>query len=283
MSEGVAHGSATAQRVLSAVELDVVWDALGLGPTPVVLQLPSPGRTHTERRRVVADAWAGLGARGLAGPRGPEPELDRLLRLLAGPTERVELRAWGRTTVRAVAAAHDGTGVLARRHGDAVVLQPCTSLPAAVVDLLPTAPPGPGRAARVPTAALAAVHDHPSGAGLRADLIAHGGPPDEAGPFAQMLHGVDGRAQFGVLTPDRWGVLRRSADVVDVLDVLDGPRGRYLVTRGADGWTTVAPTDGRRLRHRVAELLAACSSGQSRSSWRMSCRPDSVIEPDSDG
>ncbi len=283
MPEGQAHGPASAQRVLSAVELDVVWDGLGLGPTPAVLRLDSPGRTHSERRRVVADAWARLRARGLADPRGPEPELDRLLRLLAAPTERVELRAWGRTTVRAVAAAHDGTGALARRRGDAVVLQPCASLPAAVVDLLPAAPPGPGRAARVPTAALTAAHDRPSSGGLRADLIARGGTPDEAGPFAQMLRGVDGRAQFGVLAPDRWGVLRRSADVVDVLDVLDGPRGRYLVTRGVDGWTTVAPTDGRRLRHRVAELLAVCSGGQSRSSWRMSCRPDSVIEPDSDG
>ena len=69
-----------------------------------------------------------------------------------------------------------------------------------------------------------------------------------------MLHGVDGRAQVGVLAADPWGALRRSPDV---LEILDGPRGRYLVTRSADGWTTVAPTDARRLRHRVAELLAA--------------------------
>ena len=95
-----------------------------------------------------------------------------------------------------------------------------------------------------------------------------------------MLHGVDGRAQVGVLAADPWGALRRSPDV---LEILDGPRGRYLVTRSADGWTTVAPTDARRLRHRVAELLAGATGGQSRSPWRMSCRPDSVIEPDSDG
>ena len=93
----------------------------------------------------------------------------------------------------------------------------------------------------------------------------------------------------GALAADRRGTLRRSADV---LDLLDGPRGRYLVTRGDDGWTTVAPTDDRRLRHRVVELLDAARGGardtgrrgaQSRSPWRMSCRPDSVIEPDSDG
>ena len=269
-------------RILSAVEFDVVWDVLGLGPTPAVLQLASPGRTHTERRRVVADGWASLRSRRLAGPGGPEPALDRLVRLLAGPVERVELRAWGRAAVRAVVAGRDGVAVLVRRRDDAVVLEPCSSLPA-VVDLLPATPPGPGRAARVPTGTLVAAQARPSGAGLRADLIEHGASPDEAGPFARMLDGVGGRAQLGVLTPDRWGVLRRSAAV---LDVLDGPRGRYLATWGADGWTTLAPTDGRRLRHRVAELLfgdAEPSPFQSRSPWRMSCRPDSVIEPDSDG
>jgi hypothetical protein len=241
------------RRVLSAVEFDVVWEALGLGPTPVVLQLASPGRTHTERRRIVADTWSALHARRLTGPAGPEAEVEAFLRLLAGPAARVELRAWGRSSVRAVAVATPGgEGVLARRRGDDVVLDPCPSLPSAVVGLLPPAVPGPGRAAGVPTAALAAAGVRPSSAGLRPDLIDHGAAPDEAGAVARMLHGVDARAQVGVLAADAWGVLRRSPDV---LDVVDGPRGRYLVTRSADGWTTVAPTDALRLRHRIAQLL----------------------------
>jgi hypothetical protein len=266
--------------VLSTVEFDVIWERLGLGPTPVVLQLPSPGRTHTERRRIVADAWAALRDRGLAGAAGPEPALDRLLRLLARPSERLELRAWGYSPIRAVAAGHDDEGVLARRQGEGVVIEHCTSLPGAIVALLPTAPPGPGRAASVPTATLTAALDRPSGAGLRADLLDRGVSPDEAGVVTRMLHGIGARAQLGALAADRWGALRRSAEV---LDVLDGPRGRYLVTRGDDGWTTVGPTDDRRLRHRVAELLATARHSQSRSPWRISCRPDSVIEPDSDG
>jgi hypothetical protein len=258
--------------VLSAVEFDVLWEALGLGPTPVVLQLTSPGRTHTERRRIVAGVWEGLCAQDRAGT---APDVEELLRLLAAAPARVELRAWGRSTIRAVTAADpDGAGVLARRHGDGVVLERCTSVSTAVVGLLPPASPGPGRAAAVPTSALAT---RPSTAGRRTDLIAHGAAPDEAGTVARMLHGIDGRAQIGVLATDAWGALRRSPDV---LEVLDGPRGRYLVTRSADGWTTVAPTDARRLRHRVAELLA---EAQSRSPCRMSWRPDSVIEPDIEG
>ena len=38
-----------ARRVLTAVEFDVLWEWLGLGATPVVLRLDSPGRTHGER------------------------------------------------------------------------------------------------------------------------------------------------------------------------------------------------------------------------------------------
>jgi hypothetical protein len=241
--------------VLSAVEFDVAWEALRLGPTPVVLQLASPGRTHAERRRIVDGAWSERCARGLAGPGA---DVAQLLRLLAGPSPRVELRAWGRSsTIRAVAASGpDGAGVLARRRGDSVVLEPCTSLASAVVGLLPSAAPGPGRAASVPSAALAAVGARPSAAGLRADLIDRGASPDEAGTVVWMLRGVDRRAQVGVLTVDAWGALRRSPEV---LEVLDGPRGRYLGIRSADGWTTVAPTDARRLRHRVAELLDAAT------------------------
>ena len=261
------------QHVLSAVEFDVVWEVLGLGPTPIVLQLPSPGRSHHERRRIVAAARASLVERGTAGP-----ALERSLRLLARPAERLELRAWGPTRVRAMAVTRDDEGVLVRRDGDDVVLEPCRSPPVAVVALLPTAPAGPGRAASVLLQALAAALDRPSGAGLRADLVDRGVLPDEAGPLARMLHGVHGRAQFGALVADRWGALRRRAEV---LDVLDGPRGRYLLTRAGD-WTTVTPVDVRRLRHRAAELLDG-DDDQSRSPWRMSCRPDSVIEPDREG
>ena len=55
--------------VLSAVEFDVVWEALGLGPTPVVLQLAVP-RPHTRgtaahrRRRVVRTVREGAGRPG---------------------------------------------------------------------------------------------------------------------------------------------------------------------------------------------------------------------------
>jgi hypothetical protein len=241
-------------HVFSAVEFDVVWRGLGLGAPPVVLQLPSPGRTHTERRRIEAEVWATLRGRGLA----PGADLTPLLGLLAAPSPRAEVRAWGASTCRAVVAAgrSDG-GVVARRRDDTVVVEPCSSVAGAVTGLLAGGRPGPGRAAGVPGPDLEAALCRPSGAGLRADLVALGGDPTESGLVARMLHAVAGRAQVTAVLPDRWGLLRRSGEL---LEVLDGPAGRYLMTRtrGGDGtcWTTVAPVDDRRLRHRVAELLS---------------------------
>jgi hypothetical protein len=244
------------RHVLTLAEFDVVWRTLGLGAPPVVLQIPSPGRTHTARRRVEAQAWTALRDRGLAEAAGPTPGLDLLVRLLAAPLLRVDLRAWGTPTVRAAVAANRDYGVLAQRHDEAVVLQECLSISGAVIGLLAHGRPGPGRAATVPSAELEAALHHPSGAGLRADLVDRGIDREEAGLIAHMLHGIDRRAQIAVLVPDRWAVLHRSEVLVEVLDA---PRGRYLLkrSRGADGamWTSIAPVDDRRLRQRLAELV----------------------------
>jgi hypothetical protein len=251
----------TARYVLSPVEFDVLWAGLQLGPTPVVLRLPSPGRTHAERRHIEADAWAALRHPGLTGPQGPQTGLVQLLRVLAGADRRLEVRAWSTSAVRALAAGSGDTAALAVHSDDAVTVGPCASLSSAATAVLPPLAPGPGRAANVPTASLVAALRSASGAGLRADLVDHGATAEEAGPLTRMLRGVRWRAQVGAVVADRWGSPRRCGQV---LGILDGPRGRYLSTRsrsddGAD-WTTVAPIDDRRLRHRVTALLAQAAS-----------------------
>jgi hypothetical protein len=247
------------RNVLTAVEFDVLWELLGLGPTPVVLRLGSPGRTHAERHAIRSTGWQALRDRGLAGPSGPAPELTRLLHLLARPTEQLELRAsWGRP-VRIVAAGRPGAGVLAVRQDATVTVTSCGSLPTAITGALPPERPGPGRACTVPTDVLAPALTGGE-ADLRAALVARAVAGTEAGLLARMLRGIERRAQLVALAADRWEVLRRAGGVVVVLD---GPRGRYLLTRStaADGaeWTTVAPADARRLRHRVTELLAVAA------------------------
>jgi hypothetical protein len=238
----VPEPAAASPVALSVVEFDVVWRGLSLGAPPVVLQLPSPGRTHTERRHIEARVWTALRERGHV----MNPDLTRFLTLLAAPL-RVEVRAWGVSTCRAVVAG----GVLALRRDDAVVLRPCGSVARAVVGVLAGGHPGPGRAAGVPDADLTAALRNPSGAGLRADLVARGVDPVEAGLIARMLHAVSGRTQIAVAGG------RRSREL---LEVLDGPAGRYLLTRSRSGdgtcWATVAPVDDRRLRRRVDDLVS---------------------------
>jgi len=238
---------------LSAVEFDVVWRGAGLGPPPTVLRLASPGRTHTARRLIEAEVWAALRERGPRWGAGADPDLERLLRLLAEPAIRVEVRAWGTVTVRAALADGPDGVVLAQRSGDAVLLTLCTSLARAAVTVLGAARAGPGRAAVVAAADLEGALRRQTRAGLRTDLVDRGVDPAEAGLIACMLDGVERRAQVSVLVPDRLGILRRADEP---LEVLDGPRGRYLTTRcrGSDGtvWTCVAPTDDRRLLHRLS-------------------------------
>ncbi|WP_214367517.1 ESX secretion-associated protein EspG [Pseudonocardia sp. H11422] len=266
MHESLFPTAATApghRRVLTVVEFDVLWERLGLGPTPVVLRLASPGRTHSERAQLVAAGLQALRRRGLADASGPDPELARLLRLLSRPTRQLELRAWLGRSVRAVAAGDPDSAVLAVREDATVALEGCGSLPGGMLSALPIAGPGPGRASTVPTQVLAEALARPGE--LRQALIARAVPSTEATLLARMLHDGGRRSQLTALATDRWGVSRR---LPRVLTVLDGPRGRYLLTRSTadDGteWTTIGPADGRRLRHRVDELLseAATAAGQ---------------------
>lgn len=254
----------THRQVLTAVEFDVLWERLGLGPTPVVLRLASPGRTHAERARIAAAGLQALRDRDLADESGPAPELARLLMLLARPDAQLELRAWFGRSVRAVAAGRLDSAVLAVRQDATITLEACGSLPAGLLTALPAAGPGPGRSSTLPTQVLGEALANP--AELRQVLIARNVPPVEAGLLARMLATAGGRSQLTALATDRWGVARRLSRV---LTVLDGPRGRYLLTRSTaeDGtdWTTVGPTDDRRLRHRVDELLddAVAAAGRS--------------------
>jgi hypothetical protein len=220
--------------VLTTVGFDVLWERLGLGRTPLVLQLPSPGRTVAEREQICT--------RAAADPALADPRLAGRFRVLADPDRRYELRAWWGRSVRALAAGRGDDGVLAVRDGERVVVRGDDDVLGSLLAQLPPGRPGSGRAATVPSADLRAAGTGPD---LRRGLIDRGVDPAEAGLLARMLGGVRGQAQITAGT-DRH------------LTVLDTGGGRYLVTftTGADGvgWTTVAPTDVRRIRHRTLQL-----------------------------
>ncbi|HEX4361309.1 MAG TPA: ESX secretion-associated protein EspG [Pseudonocardia sp.] len=246
-----------ARRVLTAVEFDVLWEWLGLGATPVVLRLDSPGRTHSERRGIVATGWQGLRLRGLADLNGPDPELVRLMHLLAGPTHQVELRMRLDRELRVVASARPGSTALAVRQDATVTLTAASGPVGAALSSLPASRAGAGRSVTLPSADLEAATGEADPTGLADALVERGIDAEDAALVQAMLAGATGRGQLSVLASDQWGVLHRLRKVIGVLDTR---HGRYLMQRdvAADGveWTTLAPTDPTRLRYRLDALLA---------------------------
>jgi hypothetical protein len=246
------------RRVLTAVEFDVLWEWLGLGATPVVLRLHSPGRTYAERRRIVAAGWHGLRERGLADVTGPDPEIVRLMHLLAMPTQQVELRMRLGRELRVVAAGRPGTTALALRQDATIALSRASHPVTAALEALPPATIGAGRVITLPSADLeAAVAEQGGGRGVAETLVARGLVEEDANQVEAMLRGTVRRGQLSVLAADPWGVLHRLRRVIGLLDT---QHGRYLMQRdpAADGvdWTTLAPIDPARLRRRLDAMLA---------------------------
>lgn len=247
---------------LSTLEFDVLVEHLDLRP-PLVLKVPSPGRTYTERAELVDRAWQGLRSRGLGEPSALFAELADLLRLIARPHVEVDGRLWLGHSVRALAAA-DAEGqraALAGKDGDTITLGPATpsGLPRAALSVLPETPPGPGRSVSLRSADLDAAA---SRAGddvhkLTAELESNGVRRDDAANVTDMVRGLRNQGQFGAAARDRLGHRTRLDRVVGFFDT---DRGRYVQLRrdtpSGEAWSTVAPADRRRLIGHLEELLA---------------------------
>ncbi|GAB2733495.1 hypothetical protein GCM10027174_02740 [Salinifilum aidingensis] len=263
---GESERHATRPVALSAVELDVLVEHLDLHPVPLVLTVPSPGRTHTERARIAADAWQALIGRGLAGPTEPDPELAAHLEVLTSPAREVDARLWLGRSVRALAAGTGGQrAVLAVKDGDAITLHPVAAggLPRQALSVLPEAPAGPGRSVSVPSADLdaAAAEAGDDVHGLTAALQSRGVRRDDAAAVTDMVRGARFQGQFGAAARDHRGNRVRAGHVVGFFDT---ERGRYLQLRrstpSGQEWSTLAPVDARRLLAQVEELLTECGS-----------------------
>ncbi|GAA2964162.1 ESX secretion-associated protein EspG [Actinokineospora diospyrosa] len=239
---------------VTALEFDVLTEHLGVEPVPLVLEVPSPGRTDTERADLVDRAWSGLAERGLGRPGRVDPLLESLLSLLDRPEREVDGRLWTEGPVRVLAAARADRAVLATMTEDTITLcaADATGLPRHALSVLPPVAPGPGRSVTVPTVDFEAAAPDPLASGLRA----RGVRADDASTLAEMITPLRAHGQFGAAVRDRWGRRHRADRVVSYFDTA---HGRYLQTRTTtdtgEAWTTISPTDTRRLHHHVAALL----------------------------
>jgi hypothetical protein len=246
--------------IISALEFDVLWEHLGLETMPLVLKVPSPGKTREERRDIEDQVWRQLGARGLGGPRSLDPALEDLLHVLNRPQQEIDARLWlAERSVRVLAAGKGQAGVLAVLDSGQLVLRPAEAdgLPREALTALPTAPAGEGHSITLPSADLDAAA---ASAGTPEDLeAALSGRlrADDARTLSDMVRDVSHRGQFGAAARDKWGKRVRPDRVVAFYDT---PKGRYLqMRRATDGqppWSTITPVDYRRMHHHLVELLA---------------------------
>lgn len=245
---------------VSALEFDVLWDHLELGPPPLAVKVPSPGKTFDERARLEQRAWADLESRGLGRPVDLHPEVEDLLRLIAKPTREVDGRVYVDGGVRLLAAAVDEHAAVVALRGNQLTLRRIESsgLPSAVLGVLPQTPAGPGQSVTLRTEDFEAAAKAGAGArqGFGAALLARGVRGDDATALAEMIGDVTGTGNFGAAARDKLGRRRRADRVVSYFDT---ESGRYMQVRrpAVDGslWTTISPADMRKLNHHVDELL----------------------------
>lgn len=243
---------------ISTLEFDVLWEHLELDAMPLVLKVPSPGRTDAERAAIVRDVWDSLSRRGLGGPVDVDPTLERLLHLLRRADREIDGRLWVGGPVRVLAAATGEDAVLAVLRGDALTLRwaDATGLPRHALSALPQAPAGPGRSITLPTADFeAAAREATKQEELAAALRARGVRDDDAKQLAEMIGDIESRGQFGSAARDRWGRRVRAPRVISFFDTA---AGRYLQVRRdsptEEPWTTISPADHRRMLQHLTEL-----------------------------
>ncbi|HEX6356782.1 ESX secretion-associated protein EspG [Actinophytocola sp.] len=251
----------TGSIVLSKLEFDVLWESEKLPPKHEALLVPSPGTTFTERRQLVAKAFADLEQRGLAERERAVPELVDQLNLLAHHQLSIDTWVWTDRRISSLAVVHGGSALLAAVDGPDVWLIPAreSSIAEAAVSIAGDVVAGRGRSVSVPTDVLTAA-DKESRGNVRdftTALAAKGISGSDAKTLADMVTGMGVRGQFGANRMQRDQRMVRASRVVAFHDT---PRGRYahIARPNNDGrvWSTVTPADSRRLVTFVQELTA---------------------------
>jgi hypothetical protein len=246
--------------VLSALEFDVIWESERLPARHVAIDVPSPGKTHTERATLVRRTWSALEARGLAEAGRAVPELADQVALLAHPEVGIDVWVWAGREVKAFAARTGRRAQLAVVDEGKVWLIPArdTSLAESAVSVAGEMVAGIGRSVSLLNDVVTAADNESVGdtKKLITTLEGKGVTLGDAQSFAAMLSGITTRGQFGVERRHRDKRVVRADRVVAFHDTADG---RYvdLVRPSTDGrlWCTVTPADNQRLASCVWELL----------------------------
>jgi len=243
---------------LSATEIEVCWKQLQLNELPVVIDVPTLGRTDTERRQLVAHALDGLRERRLVGTHGVDPDLTGLLVTLARYHWAVEAWLLLDRPVRALAACRGEVGALATLDGNGMRLTPCS--PHYLLDELTrlaglTAGPGRSvtvRAENLDAAAQVAGRDMQR---LAEELTHRGERYDDAQALARMCARHDRLGQFGALVRDHLGRQRSGRRVIGLHATPDGWYSQLRRLGHGGTFVTVTPASQDVVTTQLRELI----------------------------
>jgi hypothetical protein len=237
---------------LGAVELYLVWSAMGLGDTPEVLDLVPVGRTPARRAELVEETGQALAARDLGTVTEPARDLAAMVRALGTATSSLDLRVYGSgAPLFAFAGAGPSGAAVAARVGDEVRMGMvrATALARSLLGSLTALPAGPGRPVNVSVADYEAACEegrHEGAPGFSRSLHAAGLRAADVSTLATALTTRTGGGQLGATGGTRTHSL---------VNWLDTPEGRYALRRNGD-WITVTPADTPRLASMAEEMLA---------------------------
>jgi hypothetical protein len=240
-----------ADRLLSPIALDFLWEALDAGEPPYPLEIQSHGATMDSRAALRRQIREQLVAGQLLDNTGRlERQLEEWLGVLAQADlsiDSVFLPDRDAPPVLALAAARRGLAVLAVQQQDGLRLReiPGDGLVSAIVGLLPGARRGTETSVSLPADQLAA-----GGAAERASDV----ETRKALARITALQNLRG-GQIAVNSRNDMRGRRRSP----VLSWFDNESGRYL-TQSRDGWVTVAPADAAALRKRIGEMVTSMTA-----------------------
>ncbi|HCT81740.1 MAG TPA: ESX secretion-associated protein EspG [Micromonosporaceae bacterium] len=258
-----ADGGTVGQTItLSALEYDVLWEHLQLGPFPPILEINSHGATLDERAQLTANVWESLAERELGWPNALDTRLQYRLRLLARPEweldARLQLSATGPRTSALIAANHI-TATVAVLDAGRLTLRtvPADTITQQAVALLPPHPPGTGNSITLPAdtldaaAARAGSDPHAFAQALRQKGLGK----SEAHKIADVAGNVIRFGHFGAARTPRFEKRRRANHIVSVYDT---NQARYLFTRKPSSgrhWVTLVPGTEAAITRQLDELL----------------------------
>jgi EspG family len=245
---------------LSLAAADIVAQYLGVNIRLFPFDIPSVGQFQDDRIRIAKAVFTDLRKRGLAGPDGLDPELERAFRTVSDYVIAVAVMGTVEKNreIYARASARGDMGVLAVREKQSIRLELIrpTALAMTLVAMLPKAEAGPGQSVTVNSPGVAK----------------RGTADDDGRLFDDIRPSTDQqmRAASSYLTRPRTGtgffaVSGRDRKTGRELQAgglmwLDTDAGRYLsVSRPPDEngavTSTFSPADSARLTQSLGEMI----------------------------